>query len=65
MNLLHDALIGVIFFVIANPHTFKITNALLKPIVGSLCSSDGCPTLRGLLVHSVVFAVIVHFLPQV
>lgn len=60
--LLDDILLGVLFFVIAHPHTFKVTNALLRPLIGSLCSSEGCPNARGLVVHAVVFVLLARFL---
>ena len=46
---------ALLFFVIANPETFKI----IKNIFGSWVSSPtGCPTMGGLVLHSVVFLLI-------
>jgi hypothetical protein len=41
---------ALLFFLIANPATFRITNS----IIGGT-SVGGCPTAFGLFVHTVVF----------
>lgn len=41
---------ALLFFLIANPITFKLTNSL----IGGL-AVNGCPTAMGVLVHTVVF----------
>jgi len=49
----------ITFFAIANPETFK----LVRSIAGSwVASADGCPTTAGLLLHSLVFVIVCHFL---
>lgn len=46
---------ALLFFVIANPETFKI----IKKVFGSWVSSPtGCPTMNGLVLHSVVFLLV-------
>ncbi len=46
---------ALLFFVIANPETFK----MIKKVFGSWVSSPtGCPTMSGLVLHSVVFLLI-------
>lgn len=47
---------GLIFFIVANPETFRIVRALL----GSWISTPtGCPSTLGLLVHTLVFILVV------
>lgn len=47
---------GLIFFIIANPETFRIVRAIL----GSWISTPtGCPSTLGLLVHTLVFILVV------
>jgi hypothetical protein len=41
---------ALLFFLIANPATFRVTNSL----VGGT-AVNGCPTAFGLLLHTVVF----------
>jgi hypothetical protein len=47
------------FFVVANPETFKIVRGIAG---GWVSSADGLPTTAGLLLHSVVFVILCHFL---
>jgi hypothetical protein len=52
----------LLFFLIANPLTYRLTNSLLGGLTGRLADPSGCPTSKGLLVHSAVFGVIVYAL---
>ena len=48
-----------VFFVVANPATFKLT----RSIAGSwVAAADGLPTTAGLLLHALVFVIVAHFL---
>ena len=47
-----------VFFVIANPATFKLT----RSVAGSwVAAADGLPTTAGLLLHALVFVIVAHF----
>lgn len=50
----------LLFFIIANPMTYRLTNSLLGGLVGRLADPSGCPTSTGLLLHSAVFGLIVY-----
>jgi hypothetical protein len=50
----------LLFFIIANPFTYRLTNSLLGGLIGRLSDPSGCPTSLGLIVHSLVFGVIVY-----
>lgn len=50
----------LLFFIIANPFTYRLTNSLLGGLIGRLSDPSGCPTSTGLIVHSVVFGGIVY-----
>jgi hypothetical protein len=50
----------LLFFLIANPMTYRLTNSLLSGLTGRLADAGGCPTSKGLLVHSAVFGVLVY-----
>lgn len=46
---------ALVFFIIANPDTFRLT----RSIFGSWISGPtGCPTMRGLVFHTVVFMLV-------
>lgn len=46
---------AAIFYIIANPETFKLVSKLLGNWVAG---PQGCPTLLGLVVHTIVFFLI-------
>jgi hypothetical protein len=47
---------ALIFFVVANPETFRV----MRGVVGGWVSSPtGCPTIKGLALHTVVFMLVV------
>lgn len=47
---------GLVFFIVANPETFRIVRAIL----GSwIATPTGCPSTLGLLVHTLVFILVV------
>ena len=52
MKLSISLMSALLFFIVANPRTFKITTRIFGEKVAS---SAGCPTLVGLLLHSLVF----------
>jgi hypothetical protein len=45
----------LVFFLIANPETYKIVEKLFGSWVGTMASPSGCATPLGLVVHSIVF----------
>jgi hypothetical protein len=49
----------IVFLIISLPFTYKLTNGLLGGIIGKLADGSGCPTMLGLIVHSLVFGLIV------
>ena len=55
----------LLFFLISNPFTYRLTNTLLSGLTGRLADPSGCPTSLGIVVHSLVFGVIVYALMYV
>lgn len=47
---------ALIFFVVANPETFQVMRRLVG---GWVSSPTGCPTIKGLMLHTVVFMLVV------
>jgi hypothetical protein len=67
----HAVMLGLLFFVISSPFTYKLVDRLVAPVVEALVPSSaslfkiaegGCPTTYGLLVHSAVFAGVTYLL---
>jgi hypothetical protein len=48
-----------IFFLVVNPYTYKITNMIFSKLLGPI-AIDGCPTMVGLLLHTVVYILLVR-----
>ena len=59
MNVQKKAIPFFVFFVVANPCTFKLTRKVLGHWVAA---ADGLPTTAGLLLHALVFVLVAHFL---
>lgn len=52
----------LVFYIIANPMTYRIVDSLLGGVIGRIANPGGCPTALGLIVHSLVFGAIVYSL---
>lgn len=52
----------LVFYIISNPMTYRLTNSLLSGVVGRISDYSGCPTATGLIVHSLVFGAVVYSL---
>jgi hypothetical protein len=46
---------ALVFFLVAFPETYKITDWLFGRFLGALASDGGCPTPLGLFAHTVIF----------
>ena len=47
----------ILFFLIANPLTYKVT----RKVFGGIASTDGLPTQVGVLLHAFVFVMLSKF----
>ena len=52
----------LIVLLIFNPFTYKFVNSLLSGFLGKIAGSDGCPTLLGFAVHTIVFTLIIRYM---
>jgi len=50
---------ALVFFLVANPETYKIVQWGLGHIIGDIASSGGCPTPIGLFLHTILFFVVI------
>jgi hypothetical protein len=46
---------ALVFFLVANPETYKIIQKVFGGLIGEIASLAGCPTPLGLFVHTIVF----------
>jgi hypothetical protein len=60
ISLVHKIIIAliaaVVFFLISAPFTYNITNKIIKTK-----DSKGCPSMQGIIIHSVVFFIIISY----
>ena len=46
---------ALVFFLVANPETYKIIQWLIGRFIGTTASPAGCPTPLGLFFHTILF----------
>lgn len=51
---------ALIFLLVIHPFTYKITQKLFGGILGKIAESNGCPTTRGLALHTLVYILLVR-----
>ena len=61
----YTLLTTVILLAVFNPQTYKLTDALLGGLLGSLANNSGCPTWLGFGVHVVVFTLLLRGVMEV
>ena len=50
---------ALVFFLVANPETYKIVQKLLGGLLGEIASASGCPTALGIFLHTAIFFVVI------
>lgn len=54
---------GLIFMLVSSPMLYSLMDSIIEPLLGiDLSSKKGCPTMAGLLLHTIVFVLIVRLL---
>ena len=49
-----------IFILVINPYTYIFTQNLLGGLLGKIAETNGCPTMRGLILHTIVYILLVR-----
>lgn len=49
-----------IFILVVNPYTYKLTQSLFGNILGQI-TINGCPTMIGLALHTIVYILLVRY----
>ena len=49
-----------IFIIVVHPYTYKFTQQMLSGFLGKLSNENGCPTTRGLALHTIVYILLVR-----
>lgn len=48
---------ALLYYIVANPMTYRLVDSLLGGLVGPIAGPSGCPTNLGVIVHAIVFGV--------
>ena len=51
---------ALIFIVVIHPYTYMFTQKLLGGIFGKIADNNGCSTVLGLLIHTIVYILLVR-----
>ena len=54
--------LALLFFIIAFPGTYKLTNTLWTAVGLPSYMTGGCPSVIGVLIHAAIFGIIVRLL---
>jgi hypothetical protein len=49
-----------IFIAVVNPWTYKLTQQVLGGFLGKIAEPNGCPTMIGLMLHTLVYILLVR-----
>ena len=49
-----------LFILVINPYTYIFTQKMLGGLLGKIAETNGCPTIRGLVLHTIVYILLVR-----
>jgi hypothetical protein len=49
-----------IFILVVHPYTYALTQSVFGGVLGQIANASGCPTMRGLLLHTLVYILLVR-----
>jgi hypothetical protein len=49
-----------IFVLVIHPYTYKLTQKIFSGILGQIADMNGCPTTRGLALHTLVYILLIR-----
>ena len=49
-----------IFILVINPYTYALTQRMFGGFLGQIADASGCPTMRGLILHTLVYILLVR-----
>lgn len=51
---------ALIFILVINPYTYILTQKIFSGFLGKISEQNGCPTIRGLALHTLVYILLVR-----
>lgn len=52
---------ALLFYIIANPMTYRLVDTVLGWVAGRIAGPSGCPTNWGVVVHALVFGAVAYY----
>jgi hypothetical protein len=49
-----------IFILVVHPYTYALTQRMFGGVLGQIANASGCPTTRGLILHTLVYILLVR-----
>jgi len=49
-----------IFILVIHPYTYALTQSVFGGFLGQIANASGCPTTRGLILHTLVYILLVR-----
>jgi hypothetical protein len=49
-----------IFILVIHPYTYMLTQKVLGGLLGNIANINGCPTTRGLILHTLVYVLLIR-----
>jgi len=49
-----------LFLMVINPSTYQFTQRVFSNLVGQIADTNGCPTARGIALHTLVYILLVR-----
>jgi len=51
---------ALIFILVVHPYTYGLTQKVFSRFLGQIADASGCPTMRGLILHTLVYILLVR-----
>jgi len=51
---------ALIFILVINPYTYMLTQKIFGGLLGNIADLYGCPTTRGLILHTLVYILLIR-----
>lgn len=51
---------ALIFILVIHPYTYNFTQQIFGDTIGQIIETSGCPTTRGLILHTILYILLVR-----
>lgn len=64
-QLLFSAIGAILFLILSNKMLYKLTNFIFSPLGMATMDENGCPTMFGLIVHTIVYFLLIFAIMKI